>query len=140
MRRVLSLFLSSLLFCSVSCVKAKVASYPHTSYPPTNADQVQVFNTKPPAEFEVIGEVTGRGAPAASWESVYSGMKKKAAKIGGDAIILIESKREYAGTYSSPDKGSVFVSGNYIYYTHQPGTTAPVMRKYVLGVVIKWKQ
>jgi len=121
------------------CVKAKVASYPNKGYAPTNPANVQVFNMKPPADFEVIGEVVGRGAPAASWDSVYSGMKKEAAKIGGDAIILIESKREFIGTYNTPDTGSVFVSGNYVYYTHNPGTSTPMMRKHGIGIVIKWK-
>lgn len=94
---------------------------------------------KPPVEFEVIGEVEGRGAPAATWDSVHMAMKKEAAKIGGDAIIIVESKREYAGTYNTPQTGNAFVSGNYIYYTYNPGTSMPMMKKHIIGVVIKWK-
>ncbi len=45
----------------------------------------------PPAvRFEIIGEVGAEGAPAASWDKVERYMKKEAATIGGDAIVLID--------------------------------------------------
>jgi hypothetical protein len=124
----------------VSCVQARVASYPNAGYPITDPSKIQVYNMKPPVDFDVIGEVEGKGAPAASWDSVYGAMKKEAAKIGGDAIVIVESKREYSGTYNTPGSANAFVYGNYIYYTYNPGMSVPMMKKHIIGVVIKWKR
>ncbi len=134
--RITALILSLLL---VGCVAAKVAPYPKIKYAATNPDRILVYNMKPPTDFEVIGEVEGRGAPAASWDSVHAIMKKEAAKIGGDAIIIVESKREYSGTFHTQQSGNAFVYGNYIYYTYNPGASIPRMKKHIIGVVIKWK-
>jgi len=137
--KILKLSLLMVLLFLGSCVSAKIASYPNANYPKTDPEKIQVYNMKPPVECEVIGEVEGRGAPAASWDSVHSAMKKEAAKIGGDAIIIVESKREYSGTYHTPQTANAFVYGNYIYYTYNPGTSVPMMRKHIIGVVIRWK-
>ena len=94
----------------------------------------------PTMPFEVIGEVTGSGAPAASWGRVEGSMRKKAAAIGGDAVVLISKREPYAGTYTTPSSGNVFVYGNYIYYTYQPGTSYAMRRKDLIGLVIKWKK
>lgn len=94
----------------------------------------------PTVPFEIIGEVGGYGAHAASWSRVENSMKKKAASIGGDAIILVVRRAPYAGTYTTPSSGNVFVYGNYIYYTYQPGTSVAMRRKHLIGLVIKWKK
>jgi len=94
----------------------------------------------PPVSFEILGEVEASGAPAASWGKVENYMKKKAATIGGDAIILIERREPYAGTYATPATGNAFINGNYIYYTYQPGTSVALHRKNLVGLVIKWKK
>jgi hypothetical protein len=94
----------------------------------------------PTVQFEIIGEVEGRGAPAASWDKVERYMKKEAASIGGDAIILVSRREQYTGTYTSPSKANAFVYGNYIYYTYQPGTSIAIRKKHLIGLVIKWKK
>jgi hypothetical protein len=123
-----------------SCVTSSVSPYPDLNYMSTNPAAVQVYNVAPTVLFEIIGEVEGRGAPAASWESVKNDMKKKAASIGGDAIILIDRREPYVGTYTTASKANAFVYGNYIYYTYQPGTSYAMHRKALIGLVIKWKK
>ena len=125
------------LLCN--CVRSRIAPYPHYEYPPTNQNNVQVYYMPPAVPFEIIGEVGGYGAPAASWGRVENSMKKKAASIGGDAIILVIRREPYAGTYRTPSSGNVFVYGNYIYYTYQPGTSVAMRKKHLIGLVIKWK-
>jgi len=122
------------------CVKSRISTYPGFNYEPTDPETVQVFNIAPTVEFEIIGEVEGRGAPAASWGRVEGSMRKKAASIGGDAVILISNREPYSGTYTTPSSGNVFVYGNYIYYTYQPGTSFAMKRKHIIGLVIKWKK
>jgi hypothetical protein len=122
------------------CVKSRISTYPGFDYNPTDPKNVQVFNIAPTVEFEIIGEVEGRGAPAASWGKVEGSMRKKAASIGGDAVILISKREPYSGTYTTPSTANAFVYGNYIYYTYQPGTSYAMKRKHVIGLVIKWKQ
>jgi len=93
----------------------------------------------PPVPFEVIGEVEGSGAALASWNTVRNYMRKKAASIGGDAIIIVSKKMPYIGTSHTPDTAKAFISGNYIYYTYRPGTSYAIRGKYILGIVVKWK-
>jgi hypothetical protein len=125
---------------AVSCVESRIAPYPGFNYTPTNPNTVQIYNMRPTVQFEIIGEVEGKGAPAASWGSVENYMKKKAASIGGDGIILIARREPYAGTYTTPSSANAFVFGNYIYYTYQPGTSFAMHRKNLIGLVIKWRR
>jgi hypothetical protein len=94
----------------------------------------------PTVPFEIIGEVEARGAPAASWGKVENYMRKEAASIGGDSIVLVDRREQYAGTYTTPASANAFVYGNYIYYTYKPGSSFAMRRKHVIGLVIKWKK
>jgi len=133
---VLILFLCTSL---AYCVKSRISTYPGFNYDSKDPVAVQVFNIPPTVEFEIIGEVEGRGAPASSWGSVEGSMKKKAASIGGDAIILVSKREPYVGTLKTADRAHAFVYGNYIYYTYQPGSAFSLKQKHIIGLVIKWK-
>lgn len=135
--------LSSIIFLVLlfgACVRGRVSPYPGFDYPSTNSKDVMIYYMPPPLEFEIIGEVETRGAPAASWSSVEYDMRINAAKIGGDAIVLISSREQYAGTYTTQGQANAFVYGNYVYYTYQPGSSVAMKRKHVVGLVIKWKK
>lgn len=102
-----SIKLSSIIFLILLfgvCVRARVSPYPGFDYAPTKPEKIMIYYMPPPIEFEIIGEVEGRGAPAASWKAVENFMQDKAATIGGDAIILISSREQYAGTYTTPPR------------------------------------
>ncbi|MFO7980641.1 MAG: hypothetical protein R6V00_07405, partial [Candidatus Aminicenantes bacterium] len=119
MRNLRVLFILVAILAFGCCVRARVSQYPGFDYSPQNPNNVQVFNIPPTVPFEVIGEVTGYGAPAASWGRVENYMREKAALIGGDAIIFVRKREEYSGTYTTPSSAKAFVYGNYGYYTYQ---------------------
>jgi hypothetical protein len=131
------LLMASLCFC---CVRAWVAPYPDYNFAPTDAKKIPIYYMPPAVQFEIIGEVEAHGAPAASWDSVEWYMRKKAATIGGDVIVLVDRKEEYAGTYNTPTTANAFVYGNYVYYTYQPGSSYAMKKKHLVGLVIKWKK
>jgi len=133
------LFILFFLVMFVSCVSSRMAKYPGFNYSPTNPSDLHIYHIPPPGSFEVIGEVEGEGGMI-SYKIALSNMKNKAARIGGDAIVIIERREKYYGTYNSPSKANAFISGNYIYYTYSPGTSTQLKRKHFIGVVIKWKE
>ncbi len=137
--RYLKLSLLILVFFLVHCASSRVTPYPQFNYPRTQPNVVQVYYMPPTMAFEVIGEVEGSGAALASWGKVRNYMRKKAASIGGDAIIIVSKKMPYIGTSRTPDTARAFIAGNYIYYTYRPGTSYAIRGKYILGIVVKWK-
>jgi len=48
----------------VCCIKSRISTYPGFNYNPTDPETVPLFNIPPTVEFEIIGEVEGRGAPS----------------------------------------------------------------------------
>lgn len=132
-------FLFIFLAVLINCVSSRIAKYPGFNYPPTNPDKIQIFNLPPTVPFEIIGEVEGEGGKLFSYKIALSNMRKKAASIGGDAIVLISRREKYLGTYTTPSKANAFIYGNYIYYTYTPGTSVQLTRKHFLGVVIRWE-
>jgi hypothetical protein len=163
-------FIYLLILCCLltGCASASVARYPsaHT-YLPTNPNNVAVYTNFPPTEYETIGEIEGSGAPAATWGSVAWEMRKKAAEIGGDAVILLMQDTPFVGTINTPGSFqggttgygsssgniSAYRTGNNVYgnyrgsdtytstsnYTYNPPTSTPLYGKYTRGVVIKYK-
>ncbi len=151
------------------CATASVARYPNAqNLLPTNPANVAVYTNFPPTPYEVIGEVAGNGAPAASWDSVAGEMRKKAADIGGDAVVVLVQDTPFVGSINTP--GSIqggttgygnssgnfnaYGSGNNVYgnyggsgtyqstsnYTYTPPTSTPMYGKFAKGVVIKYKR
>lgn len=158
-----------ILCCLLSgCATANVARYPSEhNYLPTNPNNVAVYTNFPPTQYEIIGEIEGSGAPAATWNSVAGEMRKKAAEIGGDAVIVLVQDTPFVGNINMPGsvRGSTtgygtssgninaYKSGNSMYgnysgsgmyqstsnYTYTPPTSTPMYGKYARGVVIKYK-
>jgi hypothetical protein len=91
--------------------------YSTTQYPPKNPREVQILSTTPNRPFEVIADFQSRGESAES-------IRKKAAKIGADAVIIAilggrySTREEWAendrheGTYSR-------ITGTAIRYTER---------------------
>lgn len=119
----------------ISCVRSKVTSYPIANYEPSNKKEVKLYYLIPPVPFEVLGEVEVKGAPAASWRRVEGRLKKEAAKIGGDAVILLAKENPLVGVYQTP----TYIYRGSKYYQIQHGSKIVMYRKYLFGLVIKWK-
>lgn len=139
MKNALIILGTILCIWTTSCYSARVASYPGFNYKPTNPNNIHVFNIPPTVPFEIIGEVEGTGRGKLTRKLAMDGMKKKAASIGGDAIVFVVNREIYDGTVATPSRANAFVYGNYIYYTYQPGMTVAVSKKHMIGLVIKWK-
>jgi len=94
--RIPIIFLFLLVILS-SCVSTNVVKYPNINYPPTDYRNIVVYHNFPPTtKYEAIGEVVSEGAPAAKWNKVYDKMKKEAAVIGGDAIVIQQKEEQFS--------------------------------------------
>lgn len=134
MRKYLYL-LMVLLLLSIGCIRSKITPYPTAVYEATSPEDVEVYYLIPTISFEVIGEVEVRGAPATSWERVEGRLKGEAAKIGGDAVILVSRQNPFVGVYQTP----TYIHRGQTYYTVYPGAAVGMYGKYLFGLVIKWK-
>jgi hypothetical protein len=148
------------------CASANAVKYPNANFSSTNPDNVAVYSNFPPMKYKTIGEIEGSGAPATDWGSVSNAMRKKAAAIGGDAVIIQVQDTPFVGAINTPghirgttnavSSGSgnldAFASGNNVYgtysgsswghatsnYTYTPPTSTPMYGKYARGVVIRF--
>lgn len=70
------------------------------SYPPSDATSVSVYIEKPNFEYTVVGIVEARGMgftnETRDQELAIQALKKEAASIGADGVIISDSKQEIA--------------------------------------------
>jgi hypothetical protein len=109
---------------------------------------VPAYYGYPPRPYNVLGYLDATTAPIRQ-RGVVEFAARRAKEIGGDAIIVQSSGRQYAGTYSS---GGAFTSGNYagtygygnIYgsgyaTTNARGTSVPLFLGKASVLIIKFK-
>lgn len=113
---IISLVLLMLYF---SCVGSRVMPQPDFNFEPTRQRDVKIYYIEPEKPYIKIGMVEARGAPLSSWKKLENYLRKEAAKIGGDAVIILEQDRPVRGITS---RGIVY------------------RKKYLRGIVIKWKE
>ena len=161
------LFPMVFLFILSGCAVASVARYPNANYPPTSPKNVAVYTNYPPVEYEVIGEIGGSGNAYTSWQQVATEMRKKAAEIGGSAVVILAQDTPYVGSIVTPGsiQGNTYGSntatgnlnaygaGNNVYgnytgsgtsqttsnYTYTPPSAIPMYGKIARGVVLRYK-
>lgn len=84
----------ALVLLMLGCATERVMTTTSKQLPPTNPDAVKIYLTdKPTTPFEEIGRVsvdkyTMMGT-SRSGDEIHKNLRKKAASIGGDAIINI---------------------------------------------------
>lgn len=146
MKKPIYLFIVVML--ASGCAYFSSQMYPiKENYTPTNPDKVAIFRFPPSTPYQAIGEIEVKAAPASNWNSLHRRLKEEAAKMGGDAIIIQEGK-EFAGMYNSggytETTGNAQVYGNSASFNantyYSPTTSVPMMKKRILGVVIKYKE
>ena len=144
MKKIICLFVLTVVMCG--CATFSSQKYPiKESYPPTNPEDIAIFKFFPPVAYKPIGEVETKASPASKWSSLHRKLKEEAAKMGGDAIVIQEGK-EFSGIYTAPGSstttGSAYGSGSAVYgssqTTYYPGPSVPMMKKRIIGVVIKY--
>jgi len=71
------------------------------SFPPTDATSVSIYIEKPNFAYTVVGIVEARGIgltnEARDQELALQALKKEAASIGADGVIISDSNQEIAG-------------------------------------------
>ncbi len=96
---LLHLILVSLLVSG--CVSEGTHILTGPKFPPTQPETVQILIEKPSKEHVVIGLVESRGmgitTEANDLELSMNALKKEAASIGADAIIIQSSTQDIAG-------------------------------------------
>jgi tetratricopeptide (TPR) repeat protein len=117
---------------------------------------VGVYRCFPTDPHEVIGELAYEGAHYASWSGAEELMKKEAAKVGGNGVVLLDTHSEQVSTWVTPGSvsGSTYgteqgtmlgnmYTGQYTarsQYQYTPPTSTPIYRKYATAFVIRFLQ
>lgn len=114
-----TIFSLVLLILYFSCVRSRIMPQPNINFEPTNPSDVEIYYLEPEKSYIKIGMVEARGATLSSWKKVENYLRKEAAKIGGDSVIILEQDRPVRGITS---RGIVY------------------RKKYLRGIVIKWKK
>ena len=153
------MFLALIMFLA-GCASAKSQVAPYAFYPPVDENYVYVYHNYPPVPYEVIGEISGRGYSYSKWDSIYKQMKKKAAGIGGNGIVIISETTPVIATQHIPATVNVSTSSPQNSQNSQndtsstantlsnmnatasysPARTEEITEKVVSGVVIRFKQ
>jgi hypothetical protein len=80
----------------VGCVSTTSNLYnPGVVHSPTNISNVAVYKTQPEFEFIKIGEITVDDCK--DWSQAESALKREAAKIGADAVVVIDTQTSQRG-------------------------------------------
>jgi hypothetical protein len=116
MKRAIHVFWSAAILTVAGCT-TDVANRYYTSktYPPKQPSAVQVLSAKPSRPFEVIADFQSRGDTPES-------IRKKAAKIGADAVIVVplggiyDRSEQWAG-HDSKEGSYTRIAGTAIVYT-----------------------
>ena len=143
--------------CAQMMVRSQSERYANAyQYKPTHPSQVSVLRTFPAEPHEVIGEVTGSTeSQYVQWDQIADEMRKKAAAIGGDAVIIQTENVAYAGAhttpgslnanYQNPSQSTTFSGSNIqsedpkFNLSYVPPRTEHIWNKTSRGVVIRYK-
>lgn len=101
-KNLIALFLASAL---VACAAFETSEATHIlngeAYPPVSEDAVVIYIQKPSFEYTVVGIVQARGMgftnEARDQELAIKALKREAASIGANGVIIGESNQEIAG-------------------------------------------
>jgi hypothetical protein len=119
--------LALLLALFTSCTVARVSPNPDYNYTPTNASSVYLYDhIEPNYPYLIIGVMTIDASLAWSVHQVEQTARKKAAAIGGDAVILANvDVNIYAFNRSVTTYGHATIYGDNISYqeTTYPNAT-----------------
>jgi hypothetical protein len=92
------LFLAFLLVagCSTAIVESKL--YPGVPvYEPTNSDRVEILRSEPDRPYQKLGEIYLQPKGNPSQKEILKKLRKAAAKMGADAVILVADKGALTG-------------------------------------------
>jgi hypothetical protein len=100
-REVLMLALLAVVVASAACSTISVSSKQYLGAPafaPTNPDKVELLRTRPHRPHEKLGEVKLEPSGNPSTADLEMAMKKEAAKMGADAVVIVRDATRREGT------------------------------------------
>jgi hypothetical protein len=139
---LLWLLLIAALASGCATVSGAANPYPGKSYPPTDPAEVGVYRFWPEEPAEKIGEVEVSGTSDIAWDKFQQELRKKAAEIGGQGVIIMGEKSELASIYETPSTMQRYRFGGTFpqtYYFFQPGQYYPIREVRIVGVVVRFK-
>jgi hypothetical protein len=125
-----------------ACVSGTVSVYPGQEFEPTDPAQVQVYRFFPDSPSVRIGEVEVMGATGTDWRKFQEEFKRKAASIGGQAVVIVGERSRLVGVYETPSQfqtyrfGGPFRTQSFYY----PGTTYPQQESDLVGIVLRFPE
>lgn len=83
----LALFLQG---CAHAPVIAITSARYANHYPSTETKDIGIFHSEPTQPYEKIGEIYVNASFKANWNYIYDQIKKEAASMGADAVIITD--------------------------------------------------
>jgi hypothetical protein len=126
-RRALPFLLSSVLVLS-ACATVGVSSERYLGVPqaaPTDPASVEILRKEPKRPHLQLGEVFLSPSPDASVDALEEALRTEAAKLGGDAAVVVRDRTKRVGTW---------VSGSWWVRYH-----APVYSRQIVAVAIRYQ-
>ena len=107
MKTMSRLILSSLAIAAVlgvtGCQTVSVHSTEDTGaadYPASDPEKVQILRTEPTRPHERLGEVRAEPSDeSVSAEKIEKALRKAAAKLGADAVVVVSDRTQVTGAY-----------------------------------------
>lgn len=91
-RKLLLYFL--FIFLASCAASLRVTSLGDRTYPPTAPNRIEFYFSEPKLSFDEIAYIEAEGTILTSDEDTMNRIRKKAAQLGGDAVIIKEKGRE----------------------------------------------
>jgi hypothetical protein len=87
-----------LLLLCFGCAEVDVTKTSKGFYAPTNPNDIDILQTKPDRPFEELGSVSTSGFAPSDTAQMHNAMREKAAPLGANAVIIINSGQAPTGT------------------------------------------
>jgi hypothetical protein len=125
-----------------ACVSGTANVYPGESFAPTDPAEVQVYRFFPEAPSVRVGEVEVTGAAGTDWTTFQDELKKKAASIGGQAVVIVGERSRLAGIYEAPSRFETFRTGGALFRESFffPGQVYPQEEMHIVGIVLRFPE
>jgi hypothetical protein len=89
------------LVCTAGCHTVSTSLVPYlgvAKHPPTDPAKVEFLQKEPTRPFVKLGEVTAAPDSGTSAEKIEAALRREAAKLGADAVVLIHDKMQVVGS------------------------------------------
>ena len=95
---------AALLACALlvtGCHTVSTSLVPYVGlpkYPPSDPAKIEILQKDPTRTFEKLGEVTASPDEGTSAATIEAALRKEAARLGADAVVLVYDKMQVIGS------------------------------------------